>query len=151
MEIAVAEAAQSLMEMLKKFGSDLRLPKVDVEKLIEGHRKNIDALVRSGQAASEGAKSVADKQREIIEAAFAEAATMVRDYKAPGSPQEALARQTEFARNAFDVAIQNTRDTADLTKKSTAEATRIIQDRLREGMEELRAGFNRTADVPKKE
>jgi phasin family protein len=147
----MAESAQSLMEMLKKLGSDLRLPQLDVEKLIEGHRKNIDALVRSAQVASEGAKSVADKQREIIEAAFSEAAAMVRDYKAPGSPQEALERQTEFARKAFDVAIQNTRDTADLAKKSTAEATRIIQDRLREGMEELRAGFNRSADVSKKE
>ena len=36
----MTEATQSWLEMLKKFGSDLNLPKVDVDKLIEMHRKN---------------------------------------------------------------------------------------------------------------
>ena len=35
----MTEATQSWLEMLKNFGSDLNLPKVDIDKLIEMHRK----------------------------------------------------------------------------------------------------------------
>jgi len=69
-------AAQSFLDMIKEFGTGLGLPKVDVDKLIEVHRKNIDALGRSAQIATEGAKSFADKQREIIETAFRETSAM---------------------------------------------------------------------------
>ncbi len=88
----MAEDQQSWLEMLRKFGSDLDLPKVDVDKLIEVHRKNL-ALQRSARVASEGARSLADKQREIIETLFREAAAMARDFKPTGDPKEVLAKQ----------------------------------------------------------
>ena len=112
MEEKMTEATQSWLEMLKKFGSDLNLPKVDVDKLIEIHRKNLDAVEQSAQVASMGAKSLADKQREIIETVFSEAAAMARDFKPSGDPSEVLAKQTEFAKKAFDITVQNTRDVA---------------------------------------
>ena len=140
----MAEDQQSWLEMLRKFGSDLGLPKVDVDKLIEVHRKNLDALQRSAQVASEGAKSLADKQREIVETAFREAAAMARDFKPTGNPQEIIAKQAEFARKAFDITVQNTRDITELATRTTADATAIIRDRLRESLNELGASLRRT-------
>src|SRR5258705_2955004 len=139
----MAEDQQSWVEMLRKFGSDLDLPKVDVDKLIEVHRKNLDALQRSAQVSSEGAKSLADKQREIVETAFREAAAMARDFKPTGNPQEIIAKQAEFARKAFDITVQNTRDITELATRTTADATAIIRDRLRESLNELGAGLRR--------
>ena len=63
------EQWQSFTSMFTKLAQDLKLPRVDTERLIEAHRKNIDALARSAEAASEGAKSLAVKQREIVEEA----------------------------------------------------------------------------------
>src|SRR6266481_3392210 len=51
----------SYIEMLRKFGSDLGLPKLDVDKLIEAQKKNIDALSESARVAAQGAQSVAQK------------------------------------------------------------------------------------------
>ena len=51
----IDDVRKSLEDMIKKFGSDLDLPKVDIDKLIETHQKNIDALVRSAKAANDGA------------------------------------------------------------------------------------------------
>jgi hypothetical protein len=68
------------MDQIKAFGARLGLPKVDVDKLVDIQLKNIDALGRSAQAAGEGAKALADKQREIVEAAFKETSTMVGDF-----------------------------------------------------------------------
>jgi len=140
----MAEDQQSWLEMLRKFGSDLGLPKVDVDKLIEAHQKNLDALQRSARVASEGARSLADKQREIIETLFREAAAMARDFKPTGDPKEVLAKQTEFAKKAFDITVQNTRDVAELATRTTTDAMKIIRDRLRESLNELGASLRRT-------
>jgi len=139
----MTEPTQSWLDMLKKFGSDLNLPKVDVDKLIEIHRKNLDALEQSTQVASAGATSLVDKQREIIETAFSEVAAMARDFKPPGDPKEVLAKQTEFAKKAFDITVQNTRDLAQLATQTTTDASKIIRDRLRESLTELGASLRR--------
>ena len=54
--------ANSYIEMLRKFGSDLGLPKLDVDKLIEAQKKNIDALSQSAQVAAQGAWIPAARQ-----------------------------------------------------------------------------------------
>ena len=69
----------SYIEMLRKFGSDLGLPKLDVDKLIEAQKKNIDALSESARVAAQGAQSVAQKQREVLEAGLREATTLAAD------------------------------------------------------------------------
>jgi phasin family protein len=104
----MAEQWQSFTSMFTKLAEDLRLPRVDTEKLIEAHRKNIDALARSAEAASEGAKSLAMKQRQIVEEASREAA------------------------------VRNTRDVAELVQRSSTDALKIIQDRMQQSFEEIR-------------
>ena len=75
-------AAESILDQMKAFGARLGLPKVDVDKLVDMQLKNIDALGRSAQAAGAGAKALADKQRETIQAAFRETSAMVTTRKA---------------------------------------------------------------------
>jgi phasin family protein len=135
---------ESFMDQIKAFGARLGLPKVDVDKLVDMQLKNIDALGRSAQVAGEGAKALADKQREIVEAAFKETSAMVRDFHPTGDPQAILAKQKDYAKRAFELTMQNTRDIAELTKKTTTEATTIIQDRLRASLTELRDTVSRT-------
>jgi phasin family protein len=137
----------SILEQMKAFGARLGLPKVDVDKLVDMNLKNIDALGRSAQAAGEGAKALAEKQREIVETAFRETSAMVRDFKPPGKPQEILAKQSEYARKAFEITMQNTRDVAELTKKTTNEATSILRDRLHESLAELRDSISRSGSA----
>jgi phasin family protein len=117
------EQWQSFTSMFTKLAEDLKLPRVDTEQLIEAHRKNIDALARSAEVASEGAKSVAMKQREIVEEAIRETSAMVRDFELK-SPQDAAAKQAEFARKAFEAAVRNTRDVAELVQRSSTDALR---------------------------
>src|SRR5476649_609263 len=45
---------------------------------------------------------------------------------------------TEFAKKAMEAAIANTRDIAELVQKSTTEAFKIVQDRMKESYEEIR-------------
>lgn len=135
------EAPQSFADMLKKFGSDLGLPKVDVDKLVETNRKNIDALAQSLEIASQGAKSAAMKQAQIVEASFQDALDRVREFKPTGNPQETLAKQTELARKAFDATVSGVRELTDLARKSNTDAFKIIGDRITASVAEICGSF----------
>jgi len=132
----------SYIEMLRKFGSDLGLPKLDVDKLIEAQKKNIDALSESARVAAQGAQSVAQKQREVLEAGLREATTLARGYQPLGKLQDNLALQTEFAKKVFEIAVKGAQESATTARQSTGEAVKIIQNRLKESFEELRGSVS---------
>jgi len=136
----------SYIDMLRKFGTDLGLPKLNVDELLQTQRKNLDALGQSAKVAAQGAQSVAQKQREVLEAGLREAATLAREYK-PLKVQENLALQTEFARKVFDIAVKGAQDSASTARQSTTEAVKIIQDRVKESFEEFRASVRRNKSV----
>jgi phasin family protein len=138
----MTDQASSYVEMLRKFGNDLRLPRVDVDKLIEAHKKNIDALSQSATVAAQGAKSVAEKQREVFEAGLQEATKLARGFQPLGKVQDNLALQTEFAKKVFEIALKGAQDSATAARQSSGEAAKIIQDRLKESFNELQSGFN---------
>ena len=140
----MANETTSYVDMLRKFGSDLGLPKVDVDKLIESHKKNIDALSQSATVAAQGAQSVAQKQREIFEAGLDEATKLARGYQPLGKLQDNLALQTEFAKKVFEIAVKGAQESETTARQSTSEAVKIIQDRLKESFDEMRSSVNRT-------
>ncbi|OKO76003.1 TIGR01841 family phasin [Bradyrhizobium sp. AS23.2] len=133
--------ATSYIDMLRKFGSDLGLPKLNVDELLQAQKKNIDALGESAKVAAQGAQSVARKQREVLEAGLKEAATLAREYKPLGKVHENIALQTEFARKVFEITVQGAQENASTARQSTAEAVKIIQDRVKESLEEIRASI----------
>ena len=139
----MANEMQSYIEMLRNFATSVGLPQVDVDKLIETNRKNIAALAESAKVAAGAADSMAQKQREVLQAGLREAQAFARDFKPLGDARENLARQTEFVRKVFDVAVQGARETADVSRQSTTEAARIIQERMKASLEELRASIRR--------
>ena len=69
--------------------------------------------------------------------AFNETSAMVKDFRPTGSPQEIVAKQSEYARKAFEVAMQNTRDLAELATKTTAEAAGIVRERIHDNLRVL--------------
>jgi phasin family protein len=127
---------QDFIDMMRRFGDQLQLPKFDMDQMIEIHRKNLEAMAQSAAAVAEGTQAMAQKQREIVEAGLREASTMAQEFKAQNDQN--LARQTEFAKKVFDIAIQGAQETAQLTRMSTGDAVKILQDRMREGLEEIR-------------
>src|SRR6476620_11501749 len=137
----------SYLDMLRKFGSDLGLPKLNVDELLQTQKKNIDALGQTAKVAAQGAQSVAQKQREVLEAGLQEAATLAREYKPLGKVHANLALQTEFARKVFEIAVKGAQDRATTARQSTTDAVKIIQDRMKESFEEIRAsvGQNKSA------
>jgi phasin family protein len=142
-EADMTQTPQSILDMFTKLGQEMKIPSVELDKIIAHHRKNLEALSASGKAAAEGAAAFASKQREIVATAVKDIQDAAHSFKISGSAQEMMAAQTEFAKKAMEAAVQNTRDMAELAQKSNQDAIRIIQDRMKESFEEIRQSFSR--------
>ena len=140
----MADAPQNFTDMFKNLGEQLKIAPFDMTKIMEHQQKNLDAMAKSWQAMAGAANEIAQKQRAIFEQAVKDVTAMVQEYKPGGSPQEIMAKQAEFAKKAMEAAIANTRDIAELVQKSSTEAFKIVQDRMKESYEEI------TSSVEKK-
>jgi phasin family protein len=139
----MADSPRNLMEVFQQLGEQLSVQFFDMSKVLEHHRKNFDATTRSWQALASGGQEIAQKQGEIFEGVMKDVSVMVQGYKPVGPPHEVFAKQSEFARKAMEAAMANTRDVAQLAQKSGGEALAIIQERMRESYDEIRAGLEK--------
>jgi len=133
--------SDTFLDMFSRFGRDLKVPNVDVEAILSHHRKNLEALEKSARAGAAGATSLLSKQREMMQEALREITDLAQNYRAPGNPQELMAKQTEFARKSFEAALKNAGEVAELARKSGTESIEILRARIKDAMEEIRAGY----------
>jgi phasin family protein len=139
----MSDPTKTFTDMFKSLGEQLKVPAFDMGKIMEQQQKNIDAMTRSWQAIGAGAQEVAKKQREVFDAAVKDITEMAKAYQPGGSPHEAVAKHADFAKKTMEAAIANTRDIAELTKKSAGEALSIVHDRMKESFDEIRAGVEK--------
>lgn len=137
----MADPMQQMTDMFKKFGADMKLPGLDMDAFLAYHRKNLEAISASTKVAAEGAAAVAAKQREIIEHSLSQVTDAAKGFKMPGSPQEVMNAQADFARKALEATVKNTKDVADLVQKHSGEALGIVQNRMKESLAEIQSAF----------
>ncbi len=122
-----------------KLAAEFKLPGVDMQTILEGQRRNLDALTQANKRALEGAQAVAKRQAEIFRQVMEEMTAATREYMAAASPEEKASRQTEIAKAAFQRAISNMRELADMVAQSNNEAFDVINKRVAESLDELKA------------
>ena len=135
--------SDSFLDMFSRFGRDLKLPNVDVQGILDHHRKNLEALEKSARASAAGASSVLARQHEMVQNAMHEITRMAQNYQTPGNPQELMTRQAEFARRSFETTLKNASEVADLVRRSSTESVEILRDRIRDAMTEIRTGYEK--------
>jgi phasin family protein len=139
----MADAPRNFTDMFKNLGEQLKIAPFDMTKIMEHQQKNLEAMTKSRQAMAGAANEIAQKQRAIFEQAVKDVTAMVQEYKPGGSLQDIMAKQAEFAKKAMEAAIANTRDIAELVQKSSTEAFKIVQDRMKESYEEIKASVEK--------
>lgn len=123
---------------LEKMMSDMRVPGMDPASLMEAQRKNIDALIQANRVAAEGIQALADRQREIFREHMEQMQQFMRDAISADTPEANAARQAELVKVAFEKALVNMRELAELASKSQGEALEIVNKRMVANLEEFR-------------
>lgn len=125
-------ALQAMREQTAKMMENFKLPGVDVQALIEDQRKNIDAVAKAMRIASEGAAAVSQRQLEIFQSTSEQLSAMFRDFKMTRE------QQSELAKKAFQTALDNTRELAEMSTKASNDAFAVMKQRMSESLEEMR-------------
>lgn len=118
--------------------SQFKIPGVDVESLMSSQQKNIEALSAANQRVIEGTQALAARQSEILRTTLEETGALVTEALAGGSPQDKALKQAALVKTAFETALNNMKELADLVAKSNNEAAEIITKRVSEGLDELK-------------
>ena len=132
---------QSFMDVFATFGRDLKMPTVDIEKIMNHNRKNLEALEKSAKASAAGASALVAKQREALQEELREFTDAVQNYRVSGNPQEMMEKQADFARKSFEVALKNAGEVAEIVQKSGADSLDILRQRIRDAMDEVRQTY----------
>jgi len=130
-----------MMRMLGEF----RMPMMpDLEALAASQRKNLEALSQANRVALEGAQAIARRHMEILQHGMSEL-TLAMQQLAGQDPQSTAAKQAEMMKTAYEKAVGNMKELADLIQKSSEEAVSVLNRRFAEAMDEVR-----TLSQPKK-
>ena len=124
-----------------KFTGEFKLPVVNVETVVETCRKNFAAMTTASTAAVEVFKTIAQRQSDMLRAAMEDLSKHGSDVLGAASIEEKAAKQVDFAKKSYDMAIANTKELADLYTKGQTEAFETLSARVAEMTEEVKAAL----------
>jgi phasin family protein len=135
---AMGQAKTAAEEFTKNF-TDMKIPGLPgSEALLAAHRRNMEALSAANRIALEGAQAVAKRHMEIMQQTMSELTDTMRTLAAPEAPQARAAQQTDLLKRAYERAVANTHELADLIQRSNGEAVGLLNKRVAEAMDEVR-------------
>ncbi len=124
-------------EQISKMFEGFQVPGLDMRAVMESQRKNVEALSQATQRAAQGATEVAQKQAEILRTAVTQAMTVATSLKAGDAAGTAQAQQ-DFVKQAFEAAVANAKELAEMIARSNREAYAVVEQRMKDSLEELR-------------
>ena len=127
-----------MVDAVAKAIKQFNLPGVDVESLVASQKKNVEAVTSANQAAFQGLQAVAKRQAEILQEVMKEASTAVASLSKAGSPPDIVAKSTELAKGAFEHALANMKQLAELVTKASEEVTKTINTRISASLDEIK-------------
>jgi phasin family protein len=89
--------------------------------------------------ALEGAQAVARRHMEILQSSMTEMTEAMKALGSQDSPQAKAARQAEMLKAAYEKAVGNMKEVADLIQKSNQEALALLNKRFTEAMDEVKS------------
>ncbi len=128
---------------ITKMLGNIPTPGIDMSALMDGQRKNLEAIAAANQVTLAGMQAIAKRQAEIMAQTVTEASSMAQQLTGATNPQEAGTKQAELVKQAFERALANMRELAELFSKTNTEAFELINQRFTESMEELQSLFTR--------
>jgi len=112
-----------------------RVPGLDVAAIAETHRADIEAVTRANQASYEAMQAIAAKQADMLATAMRDAQQATQAFGGAGSTD--AHERALIAKKAYDKAVADLAELAEITRKAQAETLAIVSKRAEEQMAEF--------------
>ena len=124
-----------------KIAGEFKFPMVNVETAVETGRKNFAAVTTASTAAVESMKTIATRQGDMFRAAMEDFSKHGSDVLSAATIEEKIAKQIDFAKKSYDLAIANSKELAELYTKGQTEAFETLSARVADLTEEVKAAI----------
>lgn len=124
-----------------KISSEFKLPVVNVESIVETTRKNFATMTSVNTAAVESMKAIAQRHGDMVRAAMEDLSKHGSEVLAAATVEEKAAKQIDFVKKSYDLAIANSKELADLYSKGQTDALTALTARVAELTEEVKAAI----------
>ena len=88
---------------------------------------------------------MARRHIELTRETFGGLSTLLRDLAQPASPEERIAKNTDYAKQMLEKSVNHGREVVSIAAKTGADAAEVLQKRAAEGLEELRTMTSKQA------
>jgi phasin family protein len=145
----MADARPSFFDFdVTKFMADFRFRPLDVDAWLAYQRRNIEAFTQAHQVAVDGAQAVARKQIEMARQSVEDVTALWRDLAQPVSPEERIAKNTEYAKQMIEKSVNHGREITMLATKAGTDAADVLRRRASESLDEIRDYARRQTPAP---
>jgi phasin family protein len=127
-----------MVDEFSKSMKGMNLPGVDMDTIVAGQKKNLEALTTANRVAYEGMQAIAKRQAEIFQETMNEARSAMDDIMKEPSPPQVAAKQADLAKNAVEKALSNMRELAEMVTKANEEVTDTMKSRITESLDEIK-------------
>ena len=124
-----------------KMAGEFKFPMVNVETVVETGRKNFAAMTTASTAAVDSMKTIATRQGDMFRAAMEDFSKHGSDVLSAATIEEKIAKQIDFAKKSYDLAIANSKELAELYTKGQTEAFETLSARVADLTEEVKAAI----------
>jgi phasin family protein len=118
-----------------------KLPSLNIEALLEAHRKNAAALTNVNQVALDGLKTLVQRQGDLLKTTVDDYSKVTSDVLTSGSFEERATKQADAARHIYVSTVARFRELSDIVVKANLSAVDIWNARVTEAFDELLALF----------
>ena len=135
---AVASLRDAMTKPFKGLAERLQNLKVSgtAGAVLDSGRKDLAALVAANEKSYQGLQSVVARQTEMLRSAITDWQGAVTDMSGK-DPKDNLAKMDEMGRAAFQRALDDMRELAELAAKSQADAYDIMRKRISDNVEQV--------------
>ena len=119
-----------------KLMEQFKVPGLDVSKIVEAQRKDIEALTQANQAAYAAVQELARRQVAILQETIAEWQAVMT--QGAGGDSTNVTKQAELAQKAFGKAFTNMREMAEVAARAQTTAWEMMQKRFQENLADFR-------------
>lgn len=125
-------------KMLEQF----KVPGVDMQALLDGRKKDIDAVTAANKRAYEGMKTLAERQAEMLKESIAGLQSAVKELSSLPATERAT-RTAELGKVALEKTLANMRELAESSVKSQTEAWTIVSEHFRQNLAQMQKAFKK--------
>lgn len=107
--------------------------------MIDGQRKNVEAMIKAQQVASAGYQSLFERQVAMMQDVFTGFQNQVAEMSKAPTTSEAATAQVEVAKKVYEEAMTNLTELAEIAQKANADAFAVIKNRVEASFAEMKA------------